>query len=265
MKPVLKWAGGKTQLLPHLRPFFNPEKRYIEPFLGGGALLFDLMPEAAVVNDSNRELMATYRAIREEPDAVFEAVQSHRNEKEYFLELRAVDPETLDPVALAGRMIFLNKTCFNGLYRVNRQNRFNVPFGNYRRPSLPGLEYLRELSAFLQRVEIHDGDYRDFLRKVVRPGDQVFLDPPYDPISRYSDFTRYTPAKFFADDQSEVAELARELSERGVFVVITNSDTELIRSLYEGFRIHEVAVRRAINKDPEKRGGSELIMVGQAA
>lgn len=261
MQPILKWAGGKRQLLPHLRPLFNPSRRYIEPFLGGGALLFALQPDAAVVNDSNKELIETYRAIASDPSGIYQELQKHENSKEYFLDLRAKNPWDMAPQALAARMIFLNKTCFNGLYRVNRQNKFNVPFGNYKKPSLPSLSEIKEAGEYLKKVKLCSEDFRDFILREVRPGDQVFLDPPYVPVSEYSDFTRYTPGRFNMEDQEELAEIATELVKRGALVVATNSDTEIVRELYSGFDIHQVAARRSINKDSRRRQSTELIMI----
>lgn len=262
MEPILKWAGGKRQLLKELLPLLDPANRYIEPFLGGAAVLFALNPSQAAANDSNAELIGTYRAVRDHPEEVFEAMREHRNDKEYFLQLRATQPATLTEIGAAARMIFLNKTCFNGLYRVNKKNEFNVPFGNYKKPSLPTLDTLCRASAVLQGVTLESRDFESFALEHARQGDQVYLDPPYIPVSEYSDFTRYTPAQFRDADQIRVAELATTLVERGCLVVVSNSDHPRVRELYEGFEAREVQVRRAINRDPAKRRGTELILVG---
>lgn len=259
MEPILKWAGGKRQLLGELLPFFDPARRYLEPFLGGAALLFGLEPKQAVVNDSNAELIATYRAVRDHPQEVFAAISAHRNEKEYFLALRATQPDTLSEVEAAARMIFLNKTCFNGLYRVNRRNEFNVPFGDYKKPSLPTLPALQRASAVLQGATLECRDFEDFTLAHARAGDQVYLDPPYVPVSAYSDFTRYTPGQFRDVDQVRVAKLARVLIDRGCLVVASNSEHPRVRELYEGFEVREVAVQRSINRS----AGAELILVGR--
>ena len=258
MDPILKWAGGKRQLLPELLPLFDPARRYLEPFLGGAALLFALEPGEAVANDSNTDLIRTYTAVRDRPEEVFEALSRHRNEKEYFLRLRAVQPGDLNEVEAAARLIFLNKTCFNGLYRVNRRNEFNVPFGGYRRPSLPTLDTLRRAAEVLQAVTLENRDVEEFALEPAREGDQVYLDPPYVPVSEYSDFTRYTPAQFGDADQVRVAKLARTLVDRGCLVVASNSDHARVRELYEGFAVREVAVRRAMNRG----SGLEVILVG---
>ncbi len=245
-------------MLPELLPLFDPARRFLEPFLGGAALLFALNPAEGVANDANTELINTYTAVRDHPEEVFEALSAHRNEKDYFLRLRATRPETLSRVEAAARMIFLNKTCFNGLYRVNRRNEFNVPFGNYRKPSLPTLDTLRGAAAVLAGVTLENRDFEGFALEHARAGDQVYLDPPYVPVAQYSDFTRYTPAQFGDADQVRTAGLARTLVERGCLVVASNSSHPRVLELYEGFEAREVAVRRSINRGT----GTELILVG---
>jgi DNA adenine methylase len=197
-RPVLKWAGGKQQMLDVLLRAIPPNyTRYIEPFLGGGALFFALRPKEAIIADSNPELINLYRVIAADVEDLISALQEMQNDEETFYAIRATDSETLSPIEQAARTIYLNRTCFNGLYRVNRQGEFNVPYGRYKSITICDAPNLRAVSQALQRVEIVHGDYKDVLCAYARPGDLIYLDPPYLPISVYSDFKRYTKEQFF--------------------------------------------------------------------
>jgi DNA adenine methylase len=257
----MKWVGGKTQLLPQLAAAAPANYgRYIEPFLGGGAFFFHLRPAQAVIADSNGELISMYRAVVADPAAVFEALQVMQNTEEFFYEIRALDWTSLTATEAAARMLFLNRTCFNGLYRVNRKGQFNVPFGRYARLSLPDLAQLRAAAAALRSAEIIEGDYLDVLGCYATPGDFVFLDPPYVPVGAYSDFKRYTKEQFSEDDHRELAAEVRRLADLGCHVLLTNSNHPLVHELYEGFRIEVIPTKRFINSKGNGRTGEDVLV-----
>lgn len=253
-RPFLKWVGGKTQLLPEILARF-PERfgRYFEPFLGGGAVFFALAPERAVLTDVNARLIATYQAIRDELPAVVAALHQHRAERDHYYRVRALDPDTLRAPQAAARMLFLNRTCFNGLYRVNRRGEFNVPFGDYRNPTLCDESNLRAVALRLSGADLRVASVFDVAQEA-RRGDLVYLDPPYDPVSPTASFTAYTAAGFGRAEQERLATLFRALARRGVHVVLSNSDTPFIRELYRDFCVEQVFARRAINRRAEGRG-----------
>jgi len=276
-RPFLKWAGGKRGLLDKILPFF-PEtiRTYYEPFFGGGALFFHLATEQrfehAVLNDVNPDLITTYKIVRDFPDELVRGLQGLTVDKDTYMMLRGYDPEDLDPVARAIRFIYLNKTCFNGLWRVNKQGKFNVPYGDpkgERWVQKPPLVYKEETihacSRELNRwAQIHLGDFWEIC-EWPRPGDLVYFDPPYVPLSPTSNFSDgYTQGGFTLDDQSRLVAACRRLVERGVTVVASNSDCELVRRLYAGFELHEIQARRAINSKGDRRGPvGELVIVGR--
>ncbi len=201
IKPFLKWAGGKTQLLPELSRYV-PYKynKYIEPFIGGGAFYFYLNPSEAVIADLNYELVLTYLTIKQSVEEVISLLKSFKNEEDFFYEMRAKNPEILSNIERAARLLYLNKTCFNGLYRVNKKGQFNVPYGK-RSGNFFDSEVLRDASEFLQNTTIEYADYSKTLKKHAKKGDFVFLDPPYYPVGKYGDFKRYTKEFFYHDDQ----------------------------------------------------------------
>lgn len=254
VKPFLKWAGGKTQLLGELCPRIpSTFRHYHEPFVGGAALLLRIQPERATLSDSNPELVNCYRVVRDDVERLIEHLGVHRNEEEYFYEMRATDPCTLNDVERASRFIFLNRTCFNGLYRVNRRGQFNTPFGRYVNPRICDSENLRSVSRTLKSVDLLESDYSDALA-LAEADDFAYLDPPYLPVSQFSDFKRYTKEQFGVSEHVRLAEVFRELDARGCKVMLSNSDTPLVHELYEGFIIDIVQARRLINKNPEGRG-----------
>ncbi len=263
--PVVKWAGGKTSLLTRIAARL-PEAygAYIEPFLGGGAAFFALRPERALVADSNAELIAMYEAIRDEPAALMAALdtlQPHVADRERYLAVRAQDPATLTRVDAAARFIYLNKTCYNGLYRVNREGKFNVPFGRHASPPrLYDAGNLHAVGEALRRADMRCADYRDVLREAT-PGDFVYLDPPYHPPTRTANFTSYTPLGFGDVDQRALADEVARLTDAGVFVLLSNSDTPLIRELYGRYHATEEAVGRAINSRADRRKGTLELLV----
>lgn len=252
--PFLKWAGGKGQLLPWLEPFFpRGFRRYIEPFLGGGAVFFHVQPRQAILGDANPELINCYQVVRDSVEDLIEHLHGHRYEREYFYEVRAQDTRELEPLERASRFIFLNKTCYNGLYRENRQGQFNVPFGKYARP--PRIVNPANLRAASHLLRPHDLLCASFEETVdhARAGDFIYLDPPYLPVSATANFTQYIRHAFRDADQQWLAQAVRTLSERGCLVLLNNSDSPRVRWLYEGFRISEAQAPRAINCDPAKR------------
>ena len=264
-RPFLKWAGGKTQLLDHLLArvpsVFNA---YHEPFVGSGALFFGLVARYRLakvyLSDNSAPLMDTYLALRDDVEAVIRRLKRHRHEKDYYYRLRDVNPATLSLVQRAARVIYLNKTCYNGLYRENRRGRFNVPFGRYRNPTICDEANLRAVSAVLQDVSVKRQHYRSVMRRA-QPGDFVYFDPPYWPRSRTANFTAYDRNGFTWDDQTTLRDTCVELSQRRVYVMLSNSDTPLVRELYEGFNIDRVFATRSINSRGDKRGKiAELII-----
>lgn len=260
-RPLMKWAGGKTQLLPRLAAAAPAQYgRYIEPFVGGGALFFHLRPERAVIADSNGELVSMYRAVAADPDAVFAALQTMRNTEKFFYEVRALEWSTMTPAEAAARTLFLNRTCFNGLYRVNQKGQFNVPFGRYAKLSVPDLAQLNAASRVLRTAEIVEGDYLDVLGRYAAAGDFVFLDPPYVPVGVYSDFKRYTKEQFTEDDHRNLAAEVRRLTRLGCRVLLTNSNHPLVHQLYEGFSIEIISTKRFINSKGNGRTGEDVLV-----
>ncbi|MDR1790678.1 MAG: Dam family site-specific DNA-(adenine-N6)-methyltransferase [Propionibacteriaceae bacterium] len=260
-RPVLKWAGGKSQLVPELLERV-PRRfgKYIEPFFGGGALFFALQPGAGVIADINPELGNLYVAIRDNVDEVIRYLAAHKNEESHFYEVRSQDWQSMSSAEAAARTIFLNRTCFNGLYRVNRAGRFNVPFGGYKNPRILDTDNLFAVSQSLQGVQILVGDYKTVLAGQAKPGDLVFLDPPYLPVSEYSDFKRYTKEQFFEEDHVELAAEVRRLHELGCFVILTNSNHPLVHDLYKGFRIDVFQTKRHISSRADRRNGEDVVV-----
>jgi DNA adenine methylase len=261
VKPVLKWAGGKQQLLDVLLPQVPPSyNRYIEPFFGGGALFFALKPRNAIIADSNPELINLYKVIANNVTELISILKEMKNDEKFFYEIRALDPSTLSNVEQAARTIYLNKTCFNGLYRVNRKGQFNTPFGYYKNPTICDEENLKAASLVLQGIEIIHGDYKEVLRKYAQPGDFIYLDPPYLPVSTYSDFRRYTKEQFYEEDHIELANEVHRLHELGCYVLLTNSNHPLVHELYSKYTISVHQTRRNINSNGTKRKGEDVLV-----
>ncbi len=260
-KLILKWAGGKTQLLCDLHNLVPKSySKYIEPFFGGGAFFFSLLPEQAVLADLNSDLVNFYTVVAEDVEELINEISEYPNDKEFFYSLRAKDLSRLSPVEQAARTLYLNKTCFNGLYRVNRQGGFNVPFGNYKKPTICKPEDLRLASQSLKGKIFTHGDYKTVLKKHAREGDLVFLDPPYLPISKYADFKRYTKEQFYEEDHRELAEEVKRLHELGCTVILTNSNHPLVHEQYNKFKIKVINTRRHINSKANGRTGQDVIV-----
>lgn len=267
LKPFLKYVGGKTKLLPELRSRLPKTwKRYFEPFVGGGALFFDLEPKQAVLGDVNEALIATYRTVAIDPDGVIEQLacykQAHSNDVNFYYAKRSAwnDGNWLSVADRAALFIYLNKTCFNGLWRVNQIGHFNVPRGDYKNPGIYDEVALRAASAVLRCADLRVARFQDTVVEA-EPGDLAYFDPPYDPVSKTANFTSYTKDGFGREHQERLASVARGLVDRGVQVVLSNHDTPFIRSLYQGFRIDTVRCPRAINSKGDKRGAVDEVII----
>ncbi|MEO7729899.1 MAG: DNA adenine methylase [Kofleriaceae bacterium] len=264
--PVIKWVGGKTKLLPALLERMPAHfERYYEPFAGGAALFFRVAPERAVLADSNHDLIGLYTCLTKDVAGVVKKLEYHRtahSEAHYYdTRTRWNDRELAWTSAdRAATFIYLNKTCFNGLWRVNRSGAFNVPIGRYTDPPICVPSALRAASTVLGRATLRCGDYRTAVADAKR-GDFAYFDPPYDPVTPTANFTSYTADAFGPEHQRELAETARALVARGCQVMLSNSDTPFIRSLYKGFQIDRVKCSRAINSNAAKRGEVDEVIV----
>lgn len=260
-KPVLKWAGGKSQMLGEIVPRMpKAYNSYIEPFFGSGAVYFAVAPQHAIIADSNPELINLYRVIATNVDTLINELALYENTKETFYSIRELDWESLSPLKAAARMIYLNKTCFNGLYRVNRKGQFNTPFANNKRSTYCDPVEIRKAAELLKNTELICGDYHDVLISKAQENDFIFLDPPYVPISKYSDFKRYTKEQFGEEDQRRLAEDVYILTQKGCKVMLTNSNHPLVHELYDRFKIEVFQTRRMINKDGNNRTGEDVIV-----
>lgn len=266
-KPFVKWAGGKRQLLPRILELVPDEfGTYFEPFVGGGALFFALKTTHAVLGDVNERLMRTYKAVRDEPEAVIALLSQYPYERAFYETIRAQEVDKLQDVAVAAWFIYLNRAGFNGMYRVNRKNEFNVPFGRYVNPTICDAENIRACSRALQgTIQLGVGHYAA-ATMTAEPGDFVYFDPPYLPTSKTSNFTAYSADGFDFNDHLDLQQTAAELVHRGVHVLISNSNRPSIRELYSTstFEVHEVEARRSVNSKVAKRGPvKELLIRGR--
>ena len=263
--PFLKWAGGKGQLIRQMRQWVPPDFRtYLEPFLGGGAVFFSLLPERAILSDLNPELMNVYWTVQNHPEGLMSALGQHeprKKEEDYYYAVRdSTEFEDLDLIAQAARTIFLNKTCYNGLYRVNKEGRFNVPFGRYNNPRLYQRKNILGCNRLLNGMLLMAADYRRTL-EYAREGDFVYLDPPYQPVSETANFTSYTKNAFSESDQKDLSILYQELDGRGCQVMMSNSSTGLVHDLYGGYRIEKLRATRPISSKVESRGEIEELLI----
>ena len=267
LKPILKWVGGKRQLLDDILPLIPQCSTYVEPFVGGGAVLLSLQPKKAVINDYNAELINVYVCVRDHLEELLEMLERHKelNSAGHFYKVRALDREPgfgdLTPVERAARIIYLNKTCYNGLYRVNSAGQFNSPYGKYKNPAIVNEPVVRAMSTYLNGgVKILCGDYGQAL-KGLRKGAFVYLDPPYMPISSSSSFTGYTEGGFGYDEQVRLKEECDKLASKGIHFMQSNSDCPEIRALYSDYEILTVKAKRAINSRGNRRGEINEVLI----
>ena len=266
--PVLKWVGGKRQLLDTFKPLL-PKRitSYCEPFVGGGAMLFHLQPSTAYVNDINCELIKVYDIIKNDVENLIIRLSQFENTADEFYAIRDWDRNkneynSLSDTEKAARILYLNKTCYNGLYRVNNAGEFNSPFGNYRNPNIINAPVLRAVSAYLNAANIHltSTDYSTVLNTIPK-GTFVYLDPPYDPLSETSNFTGYSRGGFTREDQIQLRECCDELDRRGIKFMLSNSATDFILEQYKAYNVRIVQAKRAINSIAAKRGDVDEVVV----
>jgi DNA adenine methylase len=269
IKPILKWVGGKRQLLPEIIPLINKNcEVYVEPFIGGGAVFFELQPEKAIINDYNSELINLYTIIKNEPEKLIEKLQDlkTKNNKDDFYRIREMDRNEdyskIDNVDKAARLIYLNKTCFNGLYRVNSKGYYNTPFGAYKNPNICNEELILNISKYFNNnnIEIVCGDYKKILENLPRNA-FVYLDPPYMPLSASSSFTSYTDTGFNYEQQVELKNECDKLQEQGISFIQSNSDCSEIRELYKDYEIKTVYAKRNINSKGDLRGEIAEVLI----
>lgn len=262
-EPFLKWAGGKRQLLAQFDPLFpkpGSYGTYHEPFVGGGAVFFHLRPKRASLADMNPALIEAYQVIAESVEAVIEYLGTCRHTEDFYYRLRGLNPDRLNSVRRVGRLLFLNRTGYNGLYRVNRAGQFNVPFGRYKNPTICDAANLRAVTAALAGVSLKVQSFEAVYDQAIA-GDFVYFDPPYQPLSNTAAFTAYTKASFAEKDQKALADVFRALDRKGCRVRLSNSDTPFIRELYRGHRIETVWATRRINSVAARRGRISEVLV----
>lgn len=269
LAPILKWVGGKRQLLNEITPLI-PKRitTYVEPFLGGGAVLFNLQPKKAIINDFNKDLINVYRVVRDSPQELLDILKKHdkNNCEDYYYEIRALDRfenyNKISNLEKAARIIYLNKTCYNGLFRVNQAGQFNSPYGKYRNPNIVNEPVILAMSNYFNdnNIKIMEGDYREALKNI-RKGAFVYFDPPYMPISSSSSFTGYTENGFNKKDQEELKIECDKLNDRGINFMLSNSAHPYILELYKDYEINIVKARRSINSKGNKRGEINEVLV----
>lgn len=263
--PIVKWVGGKRQLMFELlKNMPKSYNRYFEPFIGGGALFFELQSENAYISDINEELVNLYCVVRDNVDELIKDLSRHENSKEYFLKIRNIDRtekyQEFSNIEKASRFIYLNRTCFNGMYRVNSKGEFNVPFGYYKNPRIIDENNLLNCSGLLKKTEIKCADFSKILDKV-QMEDFVYFDPPYVPLNETSSFTSYTKDGFDIDMQFKLRDVCDELDSMGVKFMLSNSDTKLVNELYANYDIKKVFASRAINANACGRGKITEVLV----
>lgn len=273
-RPFVKWVGGKRQLARQFRDMdlYPPDDfdvsraTYFEPFVGGGAMFFDLMPQRSVLSDMNKELIITYNIIKDNIEDLIKRLKTHqkKNSKDYFLKIRSQDFEKLTNINIAARFIYLNRTCFNGMFRVNSKGQFNVPYGKYKNPLICDEDNLKKVSKSLKNIKILHQDYRKVLEKA-KKGDFIYFDPPYYPVNKTSNFTSYTKEAFLEKEQEELRDTYLKLHKRGCYVMLSNSDTPFINKLYSGLskkiKIKKVFAGRNINSKASGRGKIKEVVV----
>lgn len=269
VSPFVKWVGGKRQLMDSIMEAMPKNIRnytYVEPFIGGGAVLFHVQPKNAVINDFNSELINVYKVVKENLGELITDLKKHKNESDYFYHIRSLDRSEdfakIGKIQRASRLIYLNKTCYNGLYRVNSAGEFNSPFGRYKNPNIVNESVLKAVSSYLNshNVRIFSGDYDDILKGLDKSS-FVYLDPPYHPISESSSFTGYVQGGWTMSDQVRLREACDELTKKGVKFLLSNSASGLIKDQYRNYNIRIVKATRSINVDAEKRGEVDELLI----
>lgn len=262
-KPFLKWVGGKTQMIPDLiKEAPSKFDTYLEPFIGGGALYFNLGHKKSVISDANEELVITYQEVKSNVDEVINILTTYKNEEKHYYKIRALKTDKLTDSERAARLIYLNKTCFNGLFRVNKKGEFNVPYCKKPGGNFLNKETLYAASSYLQETTILHADYKEVVKKYAKKGDFIFFDPPYQPISKFSDFKRYTKEFFYENDQIDLATIFSSLVKKGCKVMLTNSDHPFIHELYKDFEIKVIDTKRMVSSNPNTRTGKDIIVLG---
>ncbi len=263
----VKWVGGKKQLLSQFEKFFpNQINRYFEPFVGGGAVAFHILnnykPKEVYLFDINEELINCYNQIKNNPSQLISKLQEHKikHNEEYFYHVRNQNPKQLNELDKASRFIYLNKTCFNGLYRVNSKGGFNVPMGKYKNPLISPKDDITQINSLLQKTNIKCASFKEVL-KFAKKGDFVYFDPPYYPLKKGASFTTYTKDNFLEKEQIELSEVFKKLDKKGCKVMLSNSDTELIKSLYKDYNVSFVKATRMINCNGQNRGKINEVVI----
>jgi len=266
----VKWAGGKGKLIPQFEKHF-PEKidTYFEPFLGSGAIFFHIVqshkPKKIILSDVNHILIELYRNVKENPDHLIKLLREHKKNhtpenSEYYYNMREKYNQLQNTIEKSALFLYLNRTCFNGLYRENSKGHFNVPMGKYKNPSIVNDTKLLKASQILKNAEVLEKDFEEILDSV-KKGDFVYLDPPYHPVSETSSFTSYSKDDFGKEDQKRLAKFCKKLNEKGAKFMLSNSDTKFIKTLYSEFNIHLVSTRRMISADKSKRNMINEVVV----
>ncbi len=269
LQPFTKWTGGKRQLLSVIKSLMPDNyNRYFEPFIGGGALFFDLAPKTAYINDFNSELINCYQQIKDNPKELIDLLTRHQtnNSKDYYLNLRSVDRDNrineMSPMERAARIMYMLRVDFNGLYRVNSKNQFNVPYGRYKNPKIVDETLILAISDYLNKnnIQILNCDF-EYAVKDVKSGDFVYFDPPYIPLSETSAFTSYTHEGFSYEEQVRLRDVFRKLDRKGAYVMLSNSSSPLVEELYKEFNIHKVDANRTNGAKSSSRGKISEIIV----
>jgi len=266
--PILKWVGGKRQLLPEIRKYIPKDYEiYYEPFVGGGAVLFDLQPSKAVINDVNSELINLYKVVKYNVEELITDLKKHKNQADYFYKIRSWDRDAayyrnLSDVERASRIIYLNKTCYNGLFRVNQAGQFNSPFGRYKNPNIVNEITLRAVSKYFNEAEIifKNTDFEEAVKGIEKNA-FVYFDPPYDPVSYSANFTGYSKGGFDRNEQIRLKKLCDRLDGMGVKFLLSNAATDFILDLYRDYKIEIIQAKRAINSKGDARGEVDEVLV----
>jgi len=268
VQPFVKWVGGKRQLLNEIEKYIPKSiTKYYEPFVGGGAVLLHTQPKNAIINDYNEELINLYNIIKYYPNELIDDLKNHKNNEDYFYKIRALDRQKLEynkltNIQKASRIIFLNKTCYNGLFRVNSSGEFNSPFGRYKKPNIVNDITVRAVSNYLLKndIKILNMDYEKSLSNIIK-GSFVYFDPPYDPISESSNFTGYTKRGFDKTEQERLKFVCDKLNKKGVKFLLSNSSTDFIKELYKDYQIIFIKSKRAINSKGNGRGEIDEVLI----